>query len=74
MSKMQRTDDLKNWLCMECGYKSKKSHVMEHVEAKHVEHPGYACPICPKTFQTRGSLRQHRRAHVRQVRSLNIDK
>lgn len=62
LSKMRRTDP-KVWECMDCGYKGKKSHVVEHVEAKHVDHPGYTCQLCPKVFQTRGSLRQHRKAH-----------
>ena len=63
LSKMCRTDNPKVWQCIDCGYSRKKSHVVEHVEAKHVNHPGYTCQMCPKVFPTRGSLRQHRKAH-----------
>ena len=52
------------WTCLDCGYRGKKSHVMEHVEMKHVEHSGYMCPVCPKVFRSRVTLRQHRKYHT----------
>ena len=73
LSKMRRsnlTDEAGSWVCLECGYQRKKSHVIEHIEARHVEHPGYACMECPKVFQTRGSLRQHKRAHKLNIQLL----
>lgn len=48
------------WTCQVCGYTSKyKSHMIEHVEAKHVEHPPYVCGICDKQFKARNGFRQH---------------
>jgi len=48
------------WVCFVCEYTSKyKSHVIEHVEAKHVDHPPYVCGICEKTFKARNGFRQH---------------
>ena len=72
LSKMARgASEASAWVCLECGYQSKKSHVMEHVESKHVDHPGYVCPLCPKVFQTRGSLRQHKKHHAKMDPSLS---
>ena len=54
--------DAKNWRCLECGYSAKKSHVMEHVESKHiVDHPGCICNLCHKFFKNRVQMRTHRR-------------
>ncbi|XP_023319847.1 protein tramtrack, beta isoform isoform X11 [Eurytemora carolleeae] len=48
------------WTCFVCEYTSKyKSHVIEHVEAKHVDHPPYICGICGKNFKARNGYRQH---------------
>ena len=48
------------WKCKECSYQSAlKNNVYEHVEAKHIEHSGYACQFCDKVLKTKGSLRVH---------------
>ena len=47
------------WYCNDCEYKGSKSHVYEHVEAKHVSHGGYQCQFCSKILKTKGSLRVH---------------
>merc|ERR1712126_492281 len=43
------------WYCNDCEYKGSKSHVYEHVEAKHVTHGGYQCQFCSKILKTKGS-------------------
>ena len=58
-SKMWKGDDGK-WACCECDYSSKKnSNVYEHIEAKHIQGPGYFCQECEKTCPTRKALRHH---------------
>ena len=48
------------WYCNDCDYKTpNKSHCYEHVEAKHIVHGGYTCPICGKILKTSGSYRVH---------------
>jgi len=50
------------WQCTVCLYKSKKKiHVSEHVEAKHVSHPGYQCSNCLGVYPNRKALRGHRK-------------
>jgi hypothetical protein len=55
-SKMFR-NEAGEWQCSEC-YKTSnnKNNIMEHIEASHVESPGYDCDICYKTFKTKHSL------------------
>merc|ERR1712098_590928 len=49
------------WFCMACSYQTQqKSHVYEHIEAKHVEHPGYECSFCKKVFKRKGDFGRHR--------------
>ena len=56
MTKLENT-----WACRECPYNSRnKTHVVEHVESKHVEHMGYECPFCNKIYKNRSSYRQHK--------------
>jgi hypothetical protein len=53
------------WVCLDCGYtKPNKGHVIEHVEARHVQHPAYVCQLCGKLCTTRNTFRQHRRVHA----------
>ena len=53
--------DGQTWCCSDCSYQSqKKSHVYEHIEAKHVEHTGYECSFCNKIFKTKGAFGRHR--------------
>ena len=60
ISKMTKVDTL--WVCNDCPYKSRnKTHVVEHVESKHVlSHGGYECPVCEKVYKVRSSFRQHK--------------
>jgi len=52
------------WQCTDCGYQSKKGNVKEHIEARHVSHPGYQCTHCSTVCPTRSALRGHnRRTH-----------
>ena len=48
------------WYCNDCDYKTpNKSHCYEHVEAKHIVHGGYTCPVCGKILKTSNSYRSH---------------
>ena len=48
------------WYCNDCPYKSnRKSNLLEHVEARHVSHPGYLCQYCEKVFKTKDTWRHH---------------
>ena len=48
------------WRCSDCAYESKnKNNMYEHIECRHVTHPGYVCPHCSKRIASRNSLRNH---------------
>jgi len=56
--KMVKVD--KKWRCLECGRLAKKSHLVEHIEAKHiVDHPGCICNVCGQFFKHRVKMRTH---------------
>jgi len=49
------------WQCNDCYKTSKvKTNIFEHIEAAHVESPGYQCEICYKIYRTRSSFRKHK--------------
>jgi len=59
-SQMQKTVG-GEWECCYCGRQSKvKTNIFEHIEASHVESPGYCCDICSKLCRTRNALRAHK--------------
>ena len=64
LSKIERepeaVDGKRDWYCTVCGHQGKKGHLIEHVEAKHVVHPGYQCQLCPKVCSNRNTLRKHK--------------
>jgi len=65
LSKMLRMND--KWTCLDCGFtRPQKCQVLVHVEAKHVNHPGYQCTMCDKVCSTRNTWRQHKRLHSMQ--------
>jgi len=50
-----------DWQCKDCYKTSKvKTNIFEHIEAAHVESPGYQCEICYKIYRTRSSFRKHK--------------
>ena len=54
------TNGLSIWKCTECGQESKrKDNLMVHIEAKHLNNPGFICPHCSKLCASRNSLRMH---------------
>ena len=61
---MQKTEG-GDWQCCYCGRQSKvKTNIFEHIEASHMETPGYLCEICNKHCRTRNALRAHKhRSH-----------
>ena len=61
LSKIEKLTTGAGWLCLDCSYVGrKKSHVYEHVEAKHVDHPAYQCEECNRICKSRNSLRAHK--------------
>ena len=49
------------WQCCFCGRASRvKTNIFEHIEATHVETPGYNCDVCAKPCRTRNALRAHK--------------
>jgi len=59
-SKMEKTSE-GHWICIVCNYLSKKkSHITDHVEAKHIDHPGFVCPLCDKQLRNSIALRRHK--------------
>lgn len=50
-----------DWRCLDCTFASRnRHHVIEHIEAKHVDHPGYVCGECGVTLRNRSALRSHK--------------
>ena len=59
-SNMQKSQD-GLWHCICCGKSSRvKTNIVEHIEAVHLETPGYSCDICAKICKTRNALRSHK--------------
>eukprot|EP00092_Neocalanus_flemingeri_P040222 GFUD01043811.1.p1 GENE.GFUD01043811.1~~GFUD01043811.1.p1 ORF type:complete len:336 (+),score=64.40 GFUD01043811.1:448-1455(+) len=60
------------WQCNDCYKTSKvKTNIFEHIEAAHVESPGYECEICYKVYRTRNSFRKHKNVNHKAVNNLN---
>ena len=52
------------WSCSDCEYRSqKRGNLYEHIEAKHVTHPGYQCSLCHVVSKTSASQRMHFRKY-----------
>ena len=70
LSKMSR-NEAGDWQCNDCYRTSnKKINIMEHIEASHVETPGYNCEICYKIFKTKHSLRTHKNVKHKELKYL----
>ena len=53
-------------VCMVCGYKAKKSHVMVHYQVKHLPQVESSCHVCQKVFKNS----YYRDIHRRQVHGI----
>jgi len=59
-SKVMYYPDEQVFKCTECDYYSvTKRHVLNHIESKHIAHPGASCAYCFKACPTREALRKH---------------
>ena len=61
--KMQRVQNSssKGWKCVDCAYEhSRKDLMISHIQANHVDFPGYYCNICGKYSKTWVALQKHR--------------
>eukprot|EP00092_Neocalanus_flemingeri_P105522 GFUD01135280.1.p1 GENE.GFUD01135280.1~~GFUD01135280.1.p1 ORF type:complete len:362 (-),score=79.29 GFUD01135280.1:169-1254(-) len=72
-SKIQKSEG--QWICLECGKASKwKTNIFEHIEATHVDSPGYQCEICYKACKTKNALRSHKnREHKENQSQYNLN-
>jgi len=62
------TDIGQVWQCCQCEYYSKKkSNVVDHCEAKHVEAGAFACRFCACVASTKRGLRNHHYVHHKDV-------
>ena len=43
-----------------CGKEGKSHHIIEHIEANHLEGVSIPCDHCDKAFSGRASLRKHK--------------
>jgi len=49
------------WQCTDCYKASKvKTNIYVHIEANHVDSPGYQCDVCYKFCTTSNALRKHK--------------
>merc|ERR1712226_1064728 len=47
------------WTCLQCGkYDNSRFHLRRHVET-HIQGFSHSCPVCEKSFSTRGGLKSH---------------
>lgn len=59
-SRVYRREDAM-YECSECGFSSNRASVVHvHVEAKHLQTPGFECPLCQKHCPTKNSLNIHK--------------
>ena len=68
LSKMHFSEGV--WRCLSCGWGSKyKSRTFDHVEAKHVDTPGYSCALCDKfcPSYSYSSLKMHKSRYHKQT-------
>ena len=50
----------KAWQCIQCKYTTKnKTHMSEHIDAKHIERVGIVCLFCSKICPNVKSLKNH---------------
>eukprot|EP00092_Neocalanus_flemingeri_P021545 GFUD01023367.1.p1 GENE.GFUD01023367.1~~GFUD01023367.1.p1 ORF type:complete len:340 (+),score=66.68 GFUD01023367.1:27-1046(+) len=58
-AKMMRVS--KGWKCLDCEYEHiRKDLMFSHIQANHVDFPGYSCNICGKFSKTWVALNKHR--------------
>ena len=70
VSKMSKNID-GDWQCNDCFKTSKvKTNIFEHIEANHVDSPGYQCELCYKFCRTRNALRNHKNFKHKQIKKV----
>ena len=64
----------KGWKCLDCEYEHvRKDLMLSHIQANHVDFPGYSCDICGKFSKTWVALNKHRtRNHKNIVNAWSI--
>jgi len=48
-----------SWVCKMCAKSDTKSHIKNHIEAKHIAGVEHPCTICGGTFRSRNTLNVH---------------
>ena len=47
------------WRCLSCHVTKRKQDLKRHIEARHLQGTGVACPACQRSFKNSDSLRHH---------------
>ena len=57
---MKRDEEAGEWNCGKCGKAyARKSHIRQHIEAKHIEGVSYSCNICGHVSRSKHALKGH---------------
>ena len=49
------------WWCKKCQFSSNyKARLWEHIEARHLNCPGYVCPMCEKVCPNYAAFKVHK--------------
>ena len=48
------------FICKACGKEGTRQHMVDHIEANHLEGISIPCDYCDKTFSARVNLRRHK--------------
>merc|ERR1719470_629607 len=56
------------WKCLDCEYEHiRKDLMLSHIQANHVDFPGYSCNICGKFSKTWVALKKHKTRNHRNI-------
>ena len=56
------------WQCGSCDYNSKKkSNLVDHIEAKHIQGGYFICKLCNHPASTKRGLRNHHYSHHKEI-------
>lgn len=69
--KMSKNGDV--WQCLDCLWTTKnRTRLWEHIEAKHVQSPGYTCQLCYKFCPSKRGLINHKARNHRGAANLDF--
>ena len=59
MVPLENVSGRRTWQCIECDKVGTKTDTVRHIEANHIHHAGFICPMCGMVSKNRNSLRKH---------------